>query len=94
MNDANIVVKLDIYDNNSHNYTYEQLKAKLALNPAYCANARIKRSDSTYYYSPATIKYWNDSTGDFVLTYNNTEGNSVNVNWTPSVVADNGTQIL
>ena len=94
MNDANIVVKLDIYDNNSQNYTYEQLKAKLALNPAYCANARIKRSDNTYYYSPATIKYWNDSTGDFVLTYNNTEGNSVNVNWTPSVVADNGTQIL
>ena len=94
MNDANIVVKLDIYDNNSHNYTYEQLKAKLALNPAHCANARIKRSDNTYYYSPATIKYWNDSTGDFVLTYNNTEGNSVNVNWTPSVVADNGTQIL
>ena len=94
MNDANIVVKLDIYDNNSQNYTYEQLKAKLALNPAHCANARIKRSDNTYYYSPATIKYWNDSTGDFVLTYNNTEGNSVNVNWTPSVVADNGTQIL
>ena len=94
MNDANIVVKLDIYDNNSQNYTYEQLKAKLALNPAHCANARIKRSDSTYYNSPATIKYWNDSTGDFALTYNNTEGNSVNVNWTPSVVADNGTQIL
>ena len=94
MNDANIVVKLDIYDNNSQNYTYEQLKAKLALNPAHCANARIKRSDNTYYYSPATIKYWNDSTGDFNLTYNNTEGNSVNVNWTPSVVADNGTQIL
>ena len=94
MNDSDIVVKLDIYDNNSQNYTYEQLKAKLALNPAHCANARIKRSDNTYYYSPATIKYWNDSTGDFVLTYNNTEGNSVNVNWTPSVVADNGTQIL
>lgn len=94
MNDANIVVKLDIYDNNSQNYTYEQLKAKLALNPAYCANVRIKRSDSTYYNSPATIKYWNDSTGDFALTYNNTEGNNINVNWTPSVVADNGTQIL
>ena len=94
MNDANIIVKLDIYDNNSQNYTYEQLKAKLALNPAYCANARIKRSDNTYYYSPATITYWNDSTGNFNLTYNNTEGNSVNVNWTPSVVADNGTKIL
>ena len=94
MNDSDIVVKLDIYDNNSHNYTYEQLKAKLALNPAHCANARIKRSDNTYYYSPATIFYWNDSTGNFNLTYNNTEGNSVNVNWTPSVVADNGTQIL
>ena len=94
MNDSDIVVKLDIYDNNSQNYTYEQLKMKLALNPAHCANARIKRSDNTYYYSPATISYWNDSTGNFALTYNNTEGNSVNVNWTPSVVADNGTQIL
>ena len=93
MNDANIVVKLDIYDNNSQNYTYEQLKAKLALNPEHCANARIKRSDNTYYYSPATIFYWNDSAGDFSLTYNNTEGNSINVNWKPSVVADNGTQI-
>ena len=94
MNDANIVVKLDIYDNNSQNYTYEQLKAKLALNPSHCANARIKKSDNTYYYSPATIKGWDDSTGHFSLTYNNTEGNNVNVNWTPSVVADNGTQIL
>ena len=94
MNDADIVVKLDIYDSNSQNYTYEQLKAKLALNPAHCANARIKRSDNTYYYSPATIAYWNDSTGDFALTYNNTEGNNINVNWTPSVVSDNGTQIL
>ena len=94
MNDANIVVKLDIYDSNSQNYTYEQLKMKLALNPAHCANARIKRSDNTYYYSPATIFYWNDSTGNFNLTYNNTEGNSVNVDWTPSVVSDNGTQIL
>ena len=93
MNDANIVVKLDIYDNNSQNYTYEQLKMKLSPSTSYCANARIKRSDNTYYYSPATIKYWNDSTGDFVLTYNNTEGNSVSVNWTPSVVADNGIKI-
>ena len=93
MNDANIVVKLDIYDSNSHNYTYEQLKAKLS-SPSYCANARIKRSDGTFYYSPATIAYWNDSTGDFALTYNNTEGNNINVNWTPSVVTDNGTQIL
>lgn len=94
MNDADIVVKLDIYDNNSQNYTYEQLKAKLTTSNSYCANARIKRSDSTYYYSPATIAYWNDSTGDFNLTYNNTEGNNINVNWTPSVVSDNGTQIL
>lgn len=94
MNDADIVVKLDIYDSNSQNYTYEQLKAKLSTSTSYCANARIKRSDSTYYYSPATIAYWNDSTGDFALTYNNTEGNNINVNWTPSVVSDNGTQIL
>ena len=93
MNDSDIQVKLDIYDSNSQNYTYEQLKAKLALNPAHCANARIKRSDNTYYYSPATIINWNDSTGNFVLTYNNTEGNSVNVNWTPSVVTDNGYSI-
>lgn len=94
MNDADIVVKLDIYDSNSQNYTYEQLKAKLTTSNSYCANARIKRIDSTYYYSPATIAYWNDSTGDFSLTYNNTEGNNINVNWTPSVVSDNGTQIL
>ena len=94
MNDADIVVKLDIYDSNSQNYTYEQLKAKLTTSNSYCANARIKRSDSTYYYSPATIAYWNDSTGDFAITYNNTEGNNINVNWTPSVVSDNGTQIL
>lgn len=93
MNDSDIVVKLDIYDNNSQNYTYEQLKMKLALNPAHCANVRIKRSDNTYYYSPATIFYWNDSTGNFNLSYNNTEGNKIDVNWTPSVVADNGTQI-
>ena len=92
MNDSDIQVKLDIYNSNSQNYTYSDLKTKLSSTPAYCATARIRRSEGVYYYSPATIS-WNQSIGQFMLSYNNTDGNSLNINWTPSAVSDNGTSI-